>query len=138
MRRLLIIFFLTIGGQCFGSTFQTDTIDNWQIYNGKDLLLSGHAGGEFRVTIKKKKIKDIEIQFNHCTKHNEDYYASIEMKDEHGDASIMSVYSLKPGQRITLSKSDLLMWTGKVVKIIYSEETTPTPIKMTLGYIKIE
>jgi hypothetical protein len=90
------------------------------------------------VTIKKKKLKGLEIQFNHCTKHNEDYYASIEMKDENGDASIMSVYSLKPGQRIIISKSDLLMWTGKTLKLIYREETTPTPIKTTLGYIKIE
>ena len=138
MRRLLTILVLTICGECFGSTFQSDTVDNWQIYNGKDLLLSGHAGGKFEVTIKKNKLKDLEVQFNHCIKRTEDYYASIEITDEQDNSIIISAYSLKPGDRITIQKFEILLWKKKVFRIKYTEHSDLNPIEVTLGQITIE
>lgn len=138
MKRLIIIILVTISGHCFGSTFQLDTIDNWQIYNGKKLLLSGHDGGQFHVTIKKSKLKDLEIQYNHCVKHKEDYIVSIEITDKDDNSIIISAYSVKPDNRITIPKSDILLWKEKVLKIKYSEHSENNPIKVTLGQITLE
>lgn len=68
MRQIIFIILLTTIGQCYAGTLDMDTIDNWQIYNGTELVLAGHdspPGTVFQGTIQRADLKDLAIQYNH-------------------------------------------------------------------------
>jgi hypothetical protein len=87
MRQLILIILLETIGQCYAGTFDLDTIDNWQIYNGTELVLAGHdspLGTGFRTTIKKSELKDLTIQFNHDVRYIDDFEVTIDISDSKG------------------------------------------------------
>ena len=58
--------------QSFAGTLEPDTVDNWQIYLGDKLVLSGNASIDMKRlvcdTVSYETLADVKIQFNHCTK----------------------------------------------------------------------
>lgn len=142
MRHFFTILLLTITGQCFSSTFQLDTVDNWQIYSNKHLILSGHTSPtitNFKGTIKQKKFKDLQIQYNHCIKYNEYIYVTIDITDEQDNSIMLSIFKTRQGQRIIIDKKDLrTLPTNRPLKIKYSEDESLKPHMLTLGTLVIE
>jgi hypothetical protein len=62
----LVILFSYLDG--IGGTYDADTIENWQIYNGNSLIHAGHGTmtGEFQVLLRYNRLKDIKVVYNHC------------------------------------------------------------------------
>ena len=86
MRQLVCIILLGTIGQCYAGTFDLDTIDNWQIYDGTELVLAGHdspPGRFFQGTIKRTDLKDLAIQYN-CDVVG-DFDVIVEILDDQGN-----------------------------------------------------
>ena len=66
----IIIFLVTLFSYLdgIGGTYDTDTIENWQIYNGDSLVLAAHGPitGEFQIFLRYKRLKDIKVVYNQC------------------------------------------------------------------------
>src|SRR5688572_8284426 len=120
MRRLILILLLGTIGQCYGGTFDLDTIDNWQIYNGTELVLGGHdspIGTNFQGTIKTTDLRELIIQFNHCVRYIDDFDVTIEIADDKG--KIILTKKFKVGVRMTIDKKELGLLTTKSITIRY-------------------
>ena len=107
MTRLILILLLGTIGQCYGGTFDLDSIDNWQIYNGTELVLSGHdspLGTVFSGTIKKAELKDLAIQFNHDVQYPEPFEVVVDFIDEGGNIILSGNFKSRPGIRFAFRK----------------------------------
>jgi hypothetical protein len=123
MRRLILILLLGTIGQCYAGTFDLDTIDNWQIYNGTELVLAGHdspLGTEFQGTIKTTDLKELIIQFNHCVRYIDNFDVTIEIVDDKG--KIFLTKGFKGGKKMTIDKKELGALTTKSITIRYQEK----------------
>jgi hypothetical protein len=123
MKRLISILLLGTIGQCYAGSFSLDTIDNWQIYNGTDLVLCGHdspLGTEFQGTIKTTDLKELIIQFNHCVRYMDDFDVTIEISDDKG--KIILTKKFKVGTRMTIDKKELGLLATKSITIRYREK----------------
>jgi hypothetical protein len=125
MRQLIVILsFLSIG-QCYAETFDLDTIDNWQIYNGTELVLGGHdspLGTEFQGTIKITHLKELIIQFHHCVRYIEDFEVILEIIDDKGKSILTKKFTVNSGTRMTIDKKELGPLTTKSITIRYHEK----------------
>ena len=65
----LFIFVFVIGAsQCVAGPFAPDTIDNWQIYARKKLIIAGNQninGNTLTAEIAQADLDDLAIQYNH-------------------------------------------------------------------------
>lgn len=123
MKRLILILLLGTIGQCYAGTFDLDTIDNWQIYNGTELVLGGHdspLGTEFHGTIKTTDLRELIVQFNHCEHYVDDFDVTIEIADDKG--KIILTRKFKVGTRMTIDKKELGLLTTKSITIRYQEK----------------
>jgi hypothetical protein len=123
MKRLILILLLGTIGQCYAGTFDLDTIDNWQIYNGTELVLGGHdspLGTEFQGTIKATDLKELVIQFYHCVRYIDDFDVTIEIADDKGQ--IILTKKFKVGARMAIDKKALGLLTTKSITIRYREK----------------
>jgi hypothetical protein len=123
MRQLSLILLLGTIGQCYAGTFDLDTIDNWQIYNGAELVLGGHdspLGTEFHRAIKTTDLRELIIQFNDCVRYIDDFDVTIEIADEKGE--IILTKKFKVGTRMTINKKELGLLTTKSMTIRYREK----------------
>jgi hypothetical protein len=124
MRQLLLIFLLGAVAQCYAGTFDLDTIDNWQIYNGTELVLAGHdspLGAEFHGTIRTSDLKGLAIQFNHCTRYN-DLEVILQISDEEGKNILTKTFRTNSGTRMTIDRKELGLLTSKSITIRYQEK----------------
>ena len=138
MRRLILILLLGPIGQCYGGTFDLDTIDNWQIYNGTELILGGHEsplGTEFQGTIKTAELKELIIQFNHCVRYIDDYDATIEVTDDRGENILTKKFKVNLGTRMIIDKKEFGPLTMKSITIRYREKRKNGTDKI-LGHIR--
>ena len=125
MRRLILILLLGTIGQCYAGTFDLDTIDNWQIYNGAELVLGGHDSPletEFQGTIKTTDLKELVVQFNHCVRYVDDFDVTLEVTDDKGKNILTKRYKINSGTRITIDKMELGQLTMKSITIRYREK----------------
>jgi hypothetical protein len=123
MRQLTLILLLGTIGQCYSGTFGLDTIDNWQIYNGTELVLGGHDSPlvtEFQGTIKATVLKELVIQFHHCVRYIDDFDVTIEIADDKG--KIILAKKFKVGTRMAIDKKELGLLTTKSITIRYREK----------------
>lgn len=70
MNILVLIIFIFVGQlNGLAKAFEADTVDNWQIYSGDSLILSGNATSqkELETTLNFDDLKDLRIHFNHST-----------------------------------------------------------------------
>lgn len=123
MRQLILLLLLGSIGQCYARTFDLDTIDNWQIYNGNELLLGGHdspPGTEFQGTVKATDLEELVIQFHHCVRYIDDFVATIEIADDKG--KIILTKKFKVGARMRIDKKEFGVLTTKSITIRYREK----------------
>ena len=123
MTRLITILFIGTIGQCYGGTFDLDTIDNWQIYNGTELVFGGHdspLGTEFHGTIKKTDLKELVIQYNHDVRYIDDFDVTLEVMDDKG--KIILTKKFKVSRPMTIDKKELVPLTMKSMTIRYREK----------------
>lgn len=123
MKLLILILLLGTIGQCYGGTFDSDTIDNWQIYNGTELVFGGHdspLGREFQGVIKKTDLIDLNIHFNHCVHYTDDFDVTLEITDDRG--KIVLTKTFKIGRKMTIDRKELGPLTTKSIIIRYWEK----------------
>src|SRR5204863_4460356 len=107
MRQLVLILLLVTTGQCYAGTFDLDTIDNWQIYNGTELVLGGHdsaLGTEFKGTIRTTDFKELGMQFNHCVHSSGEFDLIIEITDDNGRNILTKKFMVNLGTRLKIDK----------------------------------
>lgn len=125
IRPLILILILGTIGQCYAGTFDLDTIDNWQIYNGTQLILGGHDspfGTEFQGTIKTTDLKELTIHFNHCVHYIDDFDVTLEVTDDKGRNILTKKFKINSGTRMTIDKRELGPLRMKSVTIRYREK----------------
>lgn len=140
MRQLILILLLGTIGHCNAGTLDLDTIDNWQIYNGTELVLAGHdspLGTIFRGTIKKTELKGLVIQFNHDVRYIDDFEVTVYLMDGQGKNILTKKFRTNSGTRLTIEKKELELLTAELITIRYCEKRTNGTDKI-LGEIKIE
>jgi hypothetical protein len=123
MRLLILIIFLGTIGQCYAGTFDMDTIDNWQIYNGADLVLGGHdsqLGTVFQGIIKRAELKDLAIQYNHDV--IEDSFVVVDIMDDQGNILLAANFKARLGIRFAFRKKELERLTNNSITIRYREK----------------
>jgi hypothetical protein len=123
MRPLILILLIGTVGQCYAGTFALDTIDNWQIYHGTELVLAGHdspLGTEFQGTIKATEFKELTIHFNHCVRYTDGFDVKIEIVDESGKNMLTKKF--KVGSKMTIDKKDFKQLMTKSFTIRYQEK----------------
>lgn len=140
MSQLTLILLLGTIGQCYAGTFDLDTIDNWQIYNGNELVLAGHdspLGTVFRGTIKRTELKDLAIQFNHDVHYPDAFDVTVHIIDEQGNIILIGKFKSRPGIRFAFRKKELERLTSKLITIRYREERK-NGTERVLGEIRFE
>lgn len=123
MREFILILLLSTIGQCYAGTFDPDTIDNWQIYNGTEFVFGGHDWPveiEFQGTIKATNFKELVIQFNHCGRYS-DLDVDIEVADDKGKTILTKKFRIDSGTSMTIDKKELGPLTMKSIIIRYRE-----------------
>ena len=123
MRQLFTILLIGTIAQCYGGTFDLDTIDNWQIYNGTELVFGGHhspLGTEFKGTIKTTDLKQLIIHFNHCVRYIDGFDVILEIDDDKGKNILRKEFTV--GGKMTIDKKELGHITTKSITIRYREK----------------
>ena len=140
MQRLILIILIGAIGQCYAGTSDLDTIDNWQIYCGTELILAGHEsppGIIFQGEIKKAELKDLAIQFNHCVGYLDPFNVTIEIIDEEGNIVLTGKFKSRLGIRFAFRKTELEQLTSNLITIRFREGRT-NGIEKVLGKIRFE
>jgi hypothetical protein len=126
--------------QCYAETFDVDTIDNWQIYNGTELVLAGHdspIGTVFHGTIKKSALKDLTIQFSHDVRYIDEFEITVSIADRQQKNILTKKFRTNSGIKLTIEKKELGLLTTDWIIIRYQEERKNGTDKI-LGEIKLE
>jgi hypothetical protein len=123
MRHLIIIVLLGVIGQCNAGTFDMDTIENFQIYNGDKLVLAGLGPGtEFQtIVIKRADLADLGIQFNYDVGF-ENVILIIEITDERGKKVLTKTFKIDSGTRMKIERNEFRQLTAKSMTIRYLEK----------------
>ncbi len=140
MRQLILSILLGTIGQCYAGTFDLDTIDNWQIYNGTELVLAGHdspLGTVFRGAIKTTELKDLAIQFNHDVHYLDAFDVTVDIIDEQGNIILTGKFKSRSGIRFAFRKKELERLASKLITIRYREERK-NGTERILGEIRFE
>jgi hypothetical protein len=140
MHRIILTTILGAIGQCYAGAFDYDTIDNWQIYHGTELILAGHgspSGSTFQGKIKKRELKDIAIQFNHCVNNLEAFDVTVDIIDKEWKVVLTGKFKSRPGIRFGFRKKELEKLTSESITIRYREERK-NGIEKVLGEIIFE
>ena len=140
MRHLILVILLGSVGQCYAGTFDLDTIDNWQIYNGTQLVLAGHdspIGAVFHGTIKKSELKNLTIQFNHDVSLIDDFEVTVTIADGQQKNILTKKFRTNAGIKLTIKKKEFGLLTTDLITIRYQEKRKNGMDKI-LGEIKLE
>lgn len=123
MRHLILIVLLGAIGRCNATTFDLDTIENFQIYNGDKLVLAGLGPGtEFQtIMIKRADLADLGIQFNYDVRF-ENVSVIIEITDETGKKVLTKTFRIDSGTRMKIERKKLKQLTAKSITIRYLEK----------------
>ncbi|MEO7989978.1 MAG: hypothetical protein ABI663_10580 [Chryseolinea sp.] len=125
MRQLILILLIGTIGRCNAGAFDIDTIDNWQIYNGAELILAGHdspLGTVFHGTIKKTELRGLVIQFNHDVNYIDDLEVTVDIMDEQGKNILTKKFRTNSGTRLTIEKKELGLLATTLITIRYQEK----------------
>jgi hypothetical protein len=136
VRNSLVVILFCVVGQCYAAPIEIDTIDNWQIYKGKQLLGKGNAFVEFSAVIKKEDLQDLAVRYHHCS-HYSDIKVRLEISDINGSVLWSKDFQIDSGDRITIDRSAFEKLTVSLVEIGYQELKT-NGINVILGTLKIE
>jgi hypothetical protein len=123
MRYLITISLLVILGHCYGGSFDLDTIDNWQVYNGNELVLAGYESSldtAFEGTMKRSDLTALSVYFNHCVRYAEEFDVIVEIVDENGRKIMEKRF--KAGSKMMIEKRQLGALTTKSITIRYREK----------------
>jgi hypothetical protein len=140
MKEILLTTLFGIVGQCYAGTFDLDTIDNWQVYNGTEIVLAGHdlhSESLFLGSIKISELKDLSIQFNHDTETIDTFIVVIDITDKKGNILLTSEFKSGPGIRFAFRKKKLEKIKSEIIIIRYREEREGGANKI-LGEIRLE
>lgn len=140
MSKLILIIFLGTIGHSYAGTFDLDTIDNWQIYSGTELVLAGHdspLGTVFRGTIERAELKDLSIQFNHDVHYPDSFGVTVDIMDEQGNIILTQKFKSNPGVRYAFRKRELEQLKIDLITIRYREERKNGTDRV-LGEIRFE
>lgn len=124
MRQIIFIILLTTIGQCYAGTLDMDTIDNWQIYNGTELVLAGHdspPGTVFQGTIQRADLKDLAIQYNHDVV-GDSIDVIVEILDDKGNILLTGNFKTRVGTRFVFRKKELERLNSNSIRIRYREK----------------
>lgn len=124
MKHLVTILLISIAGQGYCGVTDADTIDNWQVYNGTELIFGGHdlAGTEFQGSIKTTDLKKLVVQYNHCSHFPNDFEVILEIRDEKGKSILTKKFKGNSGIRMTIEKEELGRLTTKSITLRYREK----------------
>ena len=124
MRQLALIIILATIGQCYAGALDLDTIDNWQIYNGTELVLAGHDSPLETVlqgTIKRADLKDLAIQYNRDVVEDS-FDVIVEILDGKGNILLTGNFKARLGVRFAFRKKELERLTNNSFTIRYREK----------------
>lgn len=137
MYKKLILFCFFISSKiCFAET-KTDTITNWQIYNGSELLFRSNQFDCYKPTGVIKKMddfKDLRIIFFRDTKS----YGKQKIQFFNGK-NLISEYNFENNEELIIPKSDIQKLLSKIkidLTIKYFDEKELKEI--LLGFIMLE
>jgi hypothetical protein len=122
MKHILTVLLLWTSGQCYSRTFDLDTIDNWQVYNGKELVLAGHDSPietNYEGEIKTNDVTELVIQYNHCIRYVGELPVTIEITDEKGSRIVRKEFNI--GSKMVIQRWELGSLTTKSITIRYKE-----------------
>ena len=135
--KILILFcFLTFSIICFAET-KTDTITNWQIYKGSELLFRSNQFDCYKPTGVIKKVddfKDFRIIFFRDTQS----YGKQKIQF-FNDKKLVSEYNFENNEELKIPKSDIQKLFSKTeinLTIKYFDEKEPKGI--LLGFLVLE
>ena len=117
------LVFATLQG--YAGTWDYDTIDNWQVYNGTTLVFAGHdspLGTVFRGTVKKEDLEDITIQFHHCARFIEDFEVTIDFTDRLGNCILTKKFRINSATPLKIARSEFGALTTDLIAIRYRED----------------
>ena len=140
MRRLMLIFlFVTVSANLRAETFQADTIDNWQIYNGSQLILAGHQhidGMTLHAAIKRTELGEIGIEFRHCANYPGHYTITFEVIDRTSSRIKIKKFSGEIGRRLNVRQKELELGSSTLIVIHYTENVA-NGVTRVLGQIEV-
>lgn len=135
--KILILFcFLASSKTCFAET-KTDTIANWQIYKGSELLFRSNQFDCYKPTGVIKKVddfKDFRVIFFRDTQS----YGKQKTQFFNGK-NLVSEYNFKNNEELKISKSDIQKLFSKTkinLTIKYFDKKEPKGI--LLGFLLLE
>ena len=137
MKQTVYILIVWSTVQCYGGTFEIDTVDHWQIYNGSELVFSGWAlgvGNDGR--IKASDLKELTIRYHHCGRYS-DLDVTIEILNEAGEIVLSKNFKIDSGDGMTIEKEELLKLATNPITIRYRERRE-NEIDLILGRIWFE
>jgi hypothetical protein len=114
------------------TTGKSTTARRW-FWQDISLLL----GTVFRGTIKRTQLKDLVIQYNHCTLDPDSLNVTIDIVDEHGIIILTGKFITNEERRFAFRKKQLERITSKRITIRYREEQTKETERV-LGEIRLE
>lgn len=123
MKHLLLIVLLGAIMECNARTFDVDTIENFQIYNGDKLVLAGMgSASEFQtIKIRRADLTDLGIQFNYDVPF-ENVTVIIEIADERGRNVLTKEFRIDAGTRMKVERKELGPLKAKSITIRYLEK----------------
>jgi hypothetical protein len=138
MNNLTTIIIIFVGSECLGSPITPDTINNWQIYNGTELLLAGNAANsDLKVSIKEKELHDLQIQYNTCV-YYQDMNVILEMIDNDDNIRLSKSFKINSGDKMFIGREELKWFNKTTIFKIRLRENKPGGMESLLGEIRIE
>lgn len=125
--------------QCMGGAFDPDTIDNWQIYNDAELVLSGlesTLGTNFSGAIVQKNLGDLEIKFNHDTK-TAGLIRTVIVTDEYGKTLVSHKFT-SDSLKMIIRRAEFGELTSRLLVLEYNERGNGRGAQWILGHIKLK
>lgn len=136
IKPIILICLITFSKPCWGNT-AADTITNWQVYKGSQLLFRSNATDCYKPTGFIKKTDDfkvVKIVFFRDTKSYGSQKIKLIRKKE-----ILAEFDFKNKEQIEIAKSGILNLfknTKESLSIIYHDALEPKGI--LLGYLILE
>jgi hypothetical protein len=121
MKQFFALLILLSAVESYSATFDVDTIDNWQIYNGTALILSGNQVSftPSYGTVKRTELNDFSIVYHHCTSSNYNFDVTIEITNEAGEVILSKRFK---ESTLKISKEELQTLKENSIVIRYCEE----------------
>lgn len=136
IKTIFLLCLISFSKTCWAKV-ETDTITNWQVYNGSQLLFSSNEVDCYKLTgiIKKNdNFKELKISFFRDTKS----YGKQKIKLFSGK-NVLVEFDFENKEELEIAKNDMLdlfQKTKQYLTIMYYDQIEPKGI--LLGYLSLE